>query len=89
MRGGGPSKTSVALKKLNWRVQPLNDVFIKRAGGAAIWRNLPKVEIPRELYSELFAQKPSLLNQAVGAQPVSTRTIDHYIITVKFSSLCI
>ncbi len=67
--GATSSKTAVALKKLNWRGQALNDTFIKRAGAGAIWRDLPKIEVPREVYIELFSQKPSLLNQA-AAQPV-------------------
>ncbi len=69
--GTAKSASAVALKKLNWRGQPLNDTFIKRGGEGAIWRQLPKVEIPRDVYREMFAQKPSLLNQAAAAQPVS------------------
>ncbi len=70
MPGAKSSSTAVALKKLNWRGQVLNDTVIKRAGTGAIWQQLPKVEIPKDLYVELFSQKPSLLSQA-AAQPVS------------------
>ncbi len=70
--GASKPAAAVALKKLNWRGQPLNDTFIKRGGAGAIWRQLPKVEIPRDVYTEMFSQKPSLLNQAAAAQPVST-----------------
>ncbi len=68
------AKSAVKLKKLNWRGQALNDTIIQRAGASAIWKDLPKVQLPTEKYLNLFAQKPSMLN-AVVAQNVSFSTV--------------
>ena len=45
------------LKKLNWKRQVINQPFIARAGGTVIWKELPKVEVPHEAFSHLFAQR--------------------------------
>ena len=44
------------LKKLNWKRTNLNPSSIERVGGA-IWRDLPKVDIPKETFSHLFQQR--------------------------------
>ena len=46
----------VNLKKLNWRQQRLLPMNVERCGGA-IWRDLPKVEVPRETFTHLFQQR--------------------------------
>eukprot|EP00731_Ephydatia_muelleri_P026515 Em0018g615a len=45
------------LKKLNWKRQVINQPTIARAGGTVIWKELPKVEVPHEAFSHLFAQR--------------------------------
>ena len=52
--GSGPQK--VNLKKLNWRQQRLLPMAIERCGGA-IWRDLPKVNVPQDTFTHLFQQR--------------------------------
>ena len=59
------------LKKLNWKRQMLNQTVLARCGGA-IWKDLPKVEIPQETFRHLFAQKAA---EPVKKVEVSVGTI--------------
>ena len=52
----GGQAGGVSLKKLNWRRQNLNPVSVKRVGGA-IWKDLPKVDVPKETLTHLFQQR--------------------------------
>lgn len=52
-----PAMPKQNLKKLNWKRQVINQPTIARAGGTVIWKELPKVEVPHEAFSHLFAQR--------------------------------
>jgi hypothetical protein len=52
---GGPKKSQVNLKKLNWRKMMLNQQSVNRAGGA-IWKELPSVDLPKDTFTHLFTQ---------------------------------
>lgn len=52
----GGSGQRVNLKKLNWRAQRLLPMNVKRCGGV-IWKDLPKVEVPKENFIHLFQQR--------------------------------
>lgn len=54
--GGQPGAAATQLKKLNWKRQALNPTYTQRVGGA-IWKDLPKVEVPKEQFSHLFQQR--------------------------------
>ena len=64
----GAAQPQVNLKKLNWKRQNLNHSSLARSGGA-IWQDLPKVEIPRDKFSHLFAQRAVVKLEKEG--PVS------------------
>ena len=53
-KGPGPIQPQMTLKKLNWRRQNLSPLA---GSGGAIWKELPKVEIPKEKFCHLFAQR--------------------------------
>lgn len=44
------------MKRLNWKQQPLNSMTLSRVGGA-IWKDLPEVEIPVDVFTHLFQQR--------------------------------
>ncbi len=50
------AKGGVTLKKLNWKRQMLNPAVVDRVGGV-IWKDLPKVEVPKETLTHLFQQR--------------------------------
>ena len=66
---GTPGTPTTSLKKLNWRKQMLNQASLARCGGA-IWQDLPKVEVPKETFSHLFAQR--------GLEPLKKKTVRRY-----------
>ena len=53
---GQHSTSAVSLKKLNWKRQALNPQSLQRVGGA-IWKDLPKVDVPKDTLTHLFQQR--------------------------------
>ena len=60
----------VNLKKLNWRRMGLHQPSIARSGGA-IWKELPKVEVPKEAFTTLFSQKVVVKDEQAAVSVVS------------------
>lgn len=53
---GGKAGGATNLKKLNWKRQNLNPMSMQRVGGA-IWKDLPKVDVPKDTLTHLFQQR--------------------------------
>ena len=64
-KGPGPIQPQMTLKKLNWKRQNLTPLA---GGSSAIWKELPKVEVPTDKFSHLFAQRTIIKEKEV---PVS------------------
>lgn len=54
--GAAAASTAVNLKRLNWKHHTLNPASIERVGGV-IWKELPKVDVPKDTFTHLFQQR--------------------------------
>jgi hypothetical protein len=64
----------VNLKKLNWRQQRLLPMNVERCGGA-IWKDLPKVEVPKETFTELFQQREKETAKKTDSQTEKSKIV--------------
>jgi hypothetical protein len=64
----------VNLKKLNWRQQRLLPMNMQRCGGA-IWKDLPRVEVPKETFTHLFQQREKESSKKMDAHVEKSKTV--------------
>jgi hypothetical protein len=68
----------VRLRKMHWRNQPLYKKNITKASGV-IWKELRHVNVPRAIFSHLFAEVPAEKVSACKEWQVKFKNIRTYL----------